>query len=119
MLQHAPDVHMLRVMLTQLTSSMTVEALKQGVSAMRMIGFTAPSAKTMARSRADIVNASIDCDKPSKSPPANVEGPVGVVHPGRPGTPSALSPGQSQDSEPVASLMWGCAPWPPSHAQRT
>ena len=55
-----------RVMLTQLTSSMTVEALKQWVSAMRMIGFTVPSAKTMARSRADIVNASIDCDKPKQ-----------------------------------------------------
>ena len=60
MLHHAPDVHMLRVMLTQLTSSMTVEALKQGVSAMRMIGFTVPSANIMARSRANIVNASID-----------------------------------------------------------
>ena len=98
------------VMLTQLTSSMTVEALKQWVSAMRMIGFTVPSAKTMARSRADIVNASIDCDKPSKSPPANVEGPAGVVHPGRPGTPSALRPGQSQDSEPVASSSMEFAP---------
>ena len=84
-----------RVMLTQLTSSMTVEALKQWVSAMRMIGFTVPSAKTMARSRADIVNAIIDCDKPSKSPPTNVEGPAGVVHPGRPGTPSALRLGQT------------------------
>ena len=60
MLHHAPDVHMLKVMLTQLTSNMTMEALKQGVSAMRVIGFTMPSTKTMARSRADIVNASID-----------------------------------------------------------
>ena len=66
MLHHAQDVHMLGVMLTQLTSSTTKEALNQGVSAMRMIGFTAPSAKMMARSRADIENASIDCDKPCK-----------------------------------------------------
>ena len=100
MLHHAPDVHMLRVMLTQLTSSMTVEALKQGVSAMRMIGFTVPSAKTMARSRADIVNAIIDCDKPSKSPPANVEGPAGVVHPGRPGSEPAAS--SSMEFAPAA-----------------
>ena len=63
MLHHPQDVRMLRVMLTQLPSSMTVEVLTQGDSAMRMIGFTVPSAKTMARSRADIVNASIDCDK--------------------------------------------------------
>ena len=90
MLHHAQDLHMHRVMLTQLTSSMAVEALKQWVSAMRMIGFTVPSTKTMARSRADMVNANIDCDKPLKSPPTNVEGPAGVVHPGRPGTRSAL-----------------------------
>ena len=64
MLHHAQDVHMHKVMLTeivtQLTSSMTAEALKQGVSAMRMIGFTVQSANIMARSRANIVNASID-----------------------------------------------------------
>ena len=97
-------------MLTQLTSNMTVEALKQWVSAVRMIGFTVPSTKTMARSRADIVTAIIDCDKPSKSPPTNIEGPAGVVHPGRPGTPNALRPGQSQDSEPVASNNMEFAP---------
>ena len=108
MLHHAQDVQMHKVMLTQLTSSMTVEALRQWVSAMRMIGLRVPSAKTMARSRADIVNAIIDCDKPYKSPPANVEGPAGVVHPGRPGTASALR--QSQDSEPAASSSMEYAP---------
>ena len=60
MLHHAQEVHMHKVMLTQLTSSMTVEALTQWVSAMRTIDSTVPSAKTMARSRADIVTAIID-----------------------------------------------------------
>ena len=110
MLHHAQDVQMHKVMHTQLTSSMTVEALRQWVSAMRMIGLRVPSAKTMARSRADIVNAIIDCDKPYKSPPANVDGPAGVVHPGRPGTASALRPGQSQDFEPAASSSMEYAP---------
>jgi hypothetical protein len=66
MLHHAQDVQMHQVMLTQLTSSMTVEALKQWVSTMRMMGFTVPSAKTMAQSKADIVKAIIYCDQPSK-----------------------------------------------------
>ena len=74
------------VLLAQITSNMTVEALKQWVSAMRMIGFTVPPARTMAHSRADIVNAIIDWDKPSKSAPTNVE---------RAG--------------------WGCTPWPARH----
>ncbi len=42
MLHHAQDVQMHQVMLTQLTSSMTVEALKQWVSTMRMMGCTVP-----------------------------------------------------------------------------
>ena len=57
-----------------------------------MMGFTVQSNKTMAQSRADIVNAIIDCDQPSKSEPANVEGQAGVA--GRPGTASALRLGQ-------------------------
>ena len=48
MLHHAQDVQMHQVMLTQLTSNMTVEALKQWVSTMRAIGFRVPSAKTMS-----------------------------------------------------------------------
>ena len=64
----------------------------------------------MAQSKADIVNAIIDCDQPSKSAPANVEGQVGVVHPGRPGTASALRLGQSQASKPVASSSMEYAP---------
>ena len=110
MLHHAQDVQMHQVMLTQLTSSMTVEALKQWVSTMRMMGFTVPSAKTMAQSRANIVKAIIDCDQPSKSAPANIEGQVGVVNPGRPGTASALRLGQSQASKPVASSSMEYAP---------
>ena len=78
MLHHAQDMHMSTVVLTQVTSSMTLEALNHWVSAVRMTGFTVPSAKTMAQSRADIVNAIIDCDQPSKSAPANVEGQVGL-----------------------------------------
>ena len=108
MLHHAQDVHMHQVMLTQLTSSMTVEALKQWVSTMRMTGFTVPSAKT--QSRADIVKAIIYCDQPSKSAPANVEGPVWVAHLGRPGTASALRLGQSQASKPAASSSMEYAP---------
>ena len=99
-----------KVMLTQLTSIMTVEVLKQWVSTMRMMDFTVSSAKTMAQSRAGIVNAIIDCDQPSKSAPANVEGQAGVVNPGRPGTASALRLGQSQASKPVASSSMEYAP---------
>ena len=80
------------------------------VSTMRMMGFTVPSAKTMAQSRADIVNAFIDCDQPTKSAPANVEGHAGVVNPGRPGTASALRLGQSQASKPAASSSMEYAP---------
>jgi hypothetical protein len=110
MLHRAKDVHMHQVMLTQLTSSMTVEALKQWVSTMRMMGFTVPSTKTMAQSRADIVKAIIDYDQQSKSAPANVEGHAGVVNPGRPGTDSALKLGQSQASNPAASSSMEYAP---------
>ncbi len=69
MLHHAQDVQIHKVMPIQLTSSMTVEALKQWVSTMRMMGFTVPSAKTMAQSRADIVNAIIFCDQASRRQP--------------------------------------------------
>ena len=110
MLHHAQNPHIHKVMLTQMTSCMTVEALTQWASEMRMIGFTVPSAKTMARSRADIVNAIVDCDKPSMSPPANVEGPAGVVHLGHPGADRALRPGQIQDSEPPAPSSMEYAP---------
>ena len=110
MLHHAQDVQIHRVMLAKLASSITVEALKQWVSTMRMMGCTVPSAKTMAQSRADIVIAIIDCDQPSKSAPANVEGQAGVVHPGRPGTASALRLGQSQASKLVASSSMEYAP---------
>ena len=110
MLHHAQDVQMHKVLLTQLTSNMTVEALTQWVATMRTIGSTAPSAKTMAQSRAYIVNAIIDCDQPSKSAPTNVEGQAGVVHPGRPGTASALRLGQSQASKPAASSSMEYAP---------
>jgi hypothetical protein len=89
---------------------MTVEALKQWVSAMRMIGFTVPSATTMAQSRADIVNAIIECDQPIKSAPTNVARQAGVVNPGRPGTASALKLGQSQASKPAASSSMEYAP---------
>jgi hypothetical protein len=108
MLHPAQDVNMHQVMLTQLTSSMTVEALKQWVSTMRTIGFTVPSAKTMAQSRAGIVNAIIDCDQPSKSAPANVEGPAGVVHPGRPGAANALTAASSNvEYAPAADSVLG------------
>ena len=91
-----------QVMLTQLTSSMTVEALKQWVSTRRMMGCTVPSAKTMAQSKADVVKAIVCCDQRSKSAPTNVEGQVGVVHPGRPGTANALKLGQNQASKLAA-----------------
>ena len=55
-------------------------------------------------------NTIIDCDQPSKWAPTNVEGQAGVVHPGRPGTASALRLGQSQDSKPVASSSMEYAP---------
>ena len=64
----------------------------------------------MAQSPADIVNAIIDCDQPSKSVPANVEGQAGFAHPGRPGTASALRLGQSQASKPDASSSMEHAP---------
>ena len=73
-------------------------------------GFAVPSTKTMAQSRADIVNAIIDCDQPSKSAPTNVEGQAGVVNPGRPGTASALRLGQSQASNTAASSSMEYAP---------
>ena len=64
----------------------------------------------MAQSRADIVKAIIDCDQQSESAPTNVEGQVGVVNPGRPGTASALRLGQSQASKLVASSSMEYAP---------
>ena len=98
------------VMLTQLTSSITVEALNQWVSTMRTIGCTVPSANTMAQSRADVVNAIIDCYQPSKSEPTNVEGQAGVVRPGRPGRASTLRLGQSQALNSAASSSMEYAP---------